>query len=87
MRRAWTQFGDGRDGAAVVDGRLELSRDVDYEQLHITPTGEVLTHGHLVRVRRSALIEGALRDDGGPGAPGRRVRVLRASRLERVTAP
>jgi hypothetical protein len=74
------QFGDGRDGAAVVDGRLELSRDVDYEQLHILATGEVLTHGHLVRVRRSALIEGALRDDGGPGAPGGRV-FLRASRL------
>ncbi|MBK7778647.1 MAG: LamG domain-containing protein [Sandaracinaceae bacterium] len=75
-----TQFGDGLDGSVIVDGRLELSRDVEYEQLHITATGEVLTHGHLVRVRRNALIEGALRDDGGPGAPGGRVR-LRASRL------
>jgi hypothetical protein len=75
-----TQFGDGLDGAIVVGGRLELSRDVEYEHLHITTTGEVLTHGHLVRVRRTALIEGALRDDGAPGAPGGRVR-LRASRL------
>nr|AGC72249.1 laminin G, subdomain 2 [uncultured bacterium A1Q1_fos_479] len=75
-----TQFGDGIDGSVIVDGRLELSRNVEYEQLHITSTGEVLTRGHLVRVRRSALIEGALRDDGGPGAQGGRVR-LRASSL------
>lgn len=61
-------FGDGSDGAVVITGRVELSRAMQYQDLHVAVGGELIPRGHVVRVRNRALIDGVVRSDGASGS-------------------
>lgn len=57
-------FGDGLDGIVTITGTVDLTRDMQYERLLISASGELRTHGHRVQVREVTTVDGLVSDDG-----------------------
>lgn len=73
-------FGDGHDGDVSISGSVTLTKEMNYNNLHVLNGGEVKTVGYIIRVRNKLTIDFGgtiscngfdgilIQSEGGPGA-------------------
>jgi len=63
-------FGDGADGDVSVSTSISLTREMSYNNLTVTGTGNITTNGYIIRVRRNLVINsgGVINCDGKNGS-------------------